>query len=99
MLLLLTLGMAFQLTPVLYNIRYSMFFLEPTLMVLSGVSVAMLLRSHLGGKKRDSSARGVQWVTAIKWIAPRIIVIAMLVYIPIALTKHAVRHRTRHGVL
>ena len=94
MLLLLTLGMAFQLTPVLYNIRYSMFFLEPTLMVLSGVSVAMLLRSHLGGKKRDSSARGVQWVTAIKWIAPRIIVIAMLVYIPIALTKHAVRHRT-----
>ncbi|MBF5003976.1 ArnT family glycosyltransferase [Diaphorobacter caeni] len=41
---LLTLAMIFQLLPVLYNARYNMFFIEPTLILLSATSIATLIR-------------------------------------------------------
>lgn len=94
MLLLLTLAMALQLTPVLYNIRYNLFFLEPMLMALCGISVGMLLRTSDQRKSTTPQATGWSRVAGgIAWATPRILVIALLAYIPGALTKHAKRHR------
>jgi hypothetical protein len=95
-LLFLALGMAAQLTPVLYNIRYNLFSLDPLLMPLCGISLGILLnhtrKSHilLCGSRNFAS----RTIHALRWSAPRLIVLAILTYIPSALTKYSIRHST-----
>lgn len=81
--LLLVLGMALQLTLVLYNTRYNIFFLEPWLILLCGVSTAILLQRPAGQNNRSFA-----------WMLPKIALMPALVMLPPALTKHALRHET-----
>lgn len=45
--LLIVLGMAVQLVPVLYNTRYSSYFIEPWLMMLTGLSIGYLVQGDI----------------------------------------------------
>ena len=94
LLLLLTFAMAAQLSPVLYNLRYNVFFLEPMLMPLSGVALAMLLRRGERRTSADKVQTSKQRAKAtLIWLAPRLVTAALLAYVPTALTSHAKRHR------
>lgn len=92
--LFFVLGLAAQLTPVLYNIRYNLFSLDPLLMPLCGISIGMLLNHRRNpifsfwnvGKPSSKT------VKKLRWLAPRILVVTILAYIPSVLTKHSVRH-------
>ncbi len=81
--LLLVLGMALQLTMVLYNTRYNIFFLEPWLILLCGVSTAILMQRPAGKNNRSFA-----------WVATKIALVLTLFMLPPALTKHALRHET-----
>lgn len=81
--LLLVLGMAAQLTLVLYNTRYNIFFLEPWLILLCSVGTAILLQRPTGQHNRS-----------FVWILPKIALVLVLLMLPPALTKHALRHET-----
>lgn len=83
-LLLLVLAMAAQLTPVLYNTRYNLFFLEPWLILLTGVAVAVLLQWQPCASRSAALAQG-----ALKLGAA-----ALLVWLPAALTGYALQHET-----
>lgn len=88
--LLLTgaLAMALQLTPVLYNGRYNLFFMEPWLILLAGQSVAILLsRSE---KFLDGGDDKSTW----RWLISRIGLTASLIALPLALTKHSMENET-----
>ncbi|WP_338499616.1 hypothetical protein [Delftia tsuruhatensis] len=91
LLLLLVLGMALQLTPVLYNTRYNLFFLEPWLMLLCGVSIAVLLQWPAGPMRGGTAGARTWWR---KWLPGKILVAVLLAALPPALTRHAVRHET-----
>ncbi len=54
LLLLIVLGMAAQLVPVLYNMRYASYFIEPWLMMLTGLSIGYLVQGDvlLRGRRR-----------------------------------------------
>lgn len=86
--LVLVLGMTVQLAPVLYNTRYNIFFLEPWLMLLSGVSVAVILRWH----KPTLPATQIKhiWI----WHLAKAALLLLLALLSSALTRHAVRHET-----
>ena len=93
--LVLALCLAAQLTPVLYNIRYNLFSLDPLLMPLCGISIGMLLNHkknsifHLWNSKYFKSRS----IIKIRWLAPRIIIVVILIYIPSVLTKYSVQNR------
>lgn len=93
-LLFLALGMAAQLTPVLYNIRYNLFSLEPLLMPLCGTSVGMLLNHKRKSSTILCSSRNFlpRTIHALHWSAPRLLILAILAYIPSALTKYSIKH-------
>lgn len=83
-------GMALQLTPVLYNTRYNAFFLEPWLMLLAGVSTAILLQRPVppANSNRVPASR---WLL---WLAVKAIIVLVLAGIPSALTRYSLRHET-----
>ena len=83
-LLALVLGMAAQLTPVLYNTRYNLYFLEPWLMLLCGAGVAVLLQWR--------SAEAGTWHTMLAQGVRKVLIILMLALLPIALARYASRH-------
>ena len=89
LLLLMVLGMALQLTPVLYNTRYNIFFLEPWLMLLCGVSTAVLLQIPTRPIHTGTSAAYLWW---LKWVPQKILIVLLLAVLPLALTRHAVRN-------
>lgn len=64
------------------------------LMPLCGVSIALLLRPLWPPRKtyaaQTRTRRLIQWLT---WLTPRLLIVAVLAYVPGALTKHAIRHR------
>lgn len=83
-LLAIAIAMAIQLTPVLYNGRYNLFFLEPWLILLTAVSSAILL-----AKPDSTHPRSLQ-----RWLGTRVGLAAILVATPLTLTQHAVQHET-----
>ena len=87
-LLILVLGMTLQLAPVLYNTRYNIFFLEPWLMLLSGVGVAMMLR----WPAPTLLAMQVKhiWI----WHLAKVALLVFLALLSSALTRYAVGHET-----
>ena len=85
-LLALTLAMAVQLTPVLYNTRYNQFFLEPWLMLLCGVGAAVLLQWR-------ATPRGA-WRALLLQAARMALIVALLAWLPPALSRYAARHET-----
>lgn len=74
--------MAVQLTPILYNTRYASYFIEPWLIVLTGLSVAWWV---LGVPCAPSRARSVLN------IALRLAAVLLLVYVAQLLTSHAMQ--------
>ena len=75
--------MAVQLTPVLYNTRYASYFIEPWLMVLTGLSVAYIIAMPLAIRPR--------------WAWPmRIVLLALPVLVAHALTARAIRREDWH---
>jgi hypothetical protein len=83
-LLLITLGMLVQLTPVLYNVRYNLFLVDLLLMPLAGAGIAMLARS-LGARWRHPTAAGLAQV------AIGVVLAALLMTAAASLTRKAVR--------
>ena len=88
MLLLLVLGMALQLTPVLYNTRYNIFFMEPWLMLLCGVCAAIVLQQ---AAPRQSTQLNSRLLTCL---LSKTVLVLLLALLPPALTRHALRHET-----
>lgn len=95
--LLLTLGMAAQFIPILYNTRYNLGFFDPLLIPLCAISLSMLLR--LPAKETttvtqtapaSSRRKLLGWAA---WITPRIFAIVLLWYVPALVTQHATRHK------
>jgi hypothetical protein len=81
--LLITLSMALQLTPVLYNARYNLFFIEPWLILLTGVSSAILLQQSVTSKKSP----------AINLLQKSLVVLA-LIFLAHQLTSYAKKNET-----
>lgn len=73
--------MAVQLTPLLYNSRYASYFIEPWLMVLTGLSVSYFIQ---GGARRTGSRRYAALIS-------RVTVVLLLGYAAHELTEHAKR--------
>lgn len=88
---LLITGMILQFAPVLYNMRYNLYFLEPLTIILSSVSIGMLL--HRGQQEKNSGI-GIRIVKTLIWAAPRVLTIAVLAYLTYVLHQHFLRHRT-----
>lgn len=88
---LLVLGMVLQLAPVLYNTRYNLFFLEPWLMLLCGVSIAILLQKPIKQHYTEKTGTAFQW---LKWTSQRILIGLLLAAVPPAITRYAARHET-----
>ena len=94
LLLLAALGMALQLTPVLSNSRYNIFFMEPWLMLLAGVGMAIVLQRPAPA---CLPARSDTWARAraeLRWLTPRALLVLLLFVVPTSLAKRAVRHET-----
>ncbi len=82
LLLLIVLGMAVQLMPVLYNMRYASYFIEPWLMMLTGLSIGYLIQG-------DVLRRGPQrWLNYVV----RTAVVALLGFAAYHATRYALRH-------
>ncbi len=88
----LVLAMALQLAPVLYNERYNNYFLEPWLIVLSGVSVGILLHPPVARSPRHQlapvSLRPL-WKTTVSHSGA--ILLLVLVVASVALAQWAMR--------
>ena len=82
LLLLIVLGMAVQLVPVLYNMRYASYFIEPWLMMLTGLSVGYLVQGDVLLRGRR------QWLDVLL----RLAVVAVLGFTAYQASRHAVRH-------
>lgn len=83
LLLLLSVGMVLQLAAVLYNTRYNIFFLEPWLMLLSGVGAAILLQWPIDPRDYFSLR-----------VLPKVALVLLLTLIPQSLTKYAQSYET-----
>lgn len=94
LLLLAALCMALQLTPVLYNSRYNIFFMEPWMMLLAGVGAAVLLQKPQHLALSNTSGLWANMLSIMRWMAPKAIVVILLFVIPTTLAKRAVRHET-----
>lgn len=92
--LIFALGMAAQLTPVLYNIRYNLFSIDPLLMPLCGISIGMLLNHRRIPNlfAYNSKIHKSRTVILLRWLGPRLLIVALLAYIPSILTKRSIRH-------
>ena len=77
-LLLGCLGLALQLTPVLYNTRYASYFVDPWLMLLAGLAVAYIVHS------RPTRHIATTWLL-------RVLLLALPVLAAHALAQHALR--------
>ena len=91
LLLLASLGMALQLTPVLYNSRYNIFFMEPWLMLLAGVGMAVLLQRQSVTPMVLPPHAWARVKTEMRWLVPRAILVILLFVIPTTLAKRAIR--------
>ena len=94
LLLLAALTMALQLTPVLYNARYNIFFMEPWLMLLAGVGVALLLQPSPALPAHQPPNRWQQLPALLRWALPRLPVLLLLWLLPVSLAQRAQRHES-----
>ena len=97
MLLGLVFAMALQLTPVLYNERYNNYFMEPWLILLSGIAAGILLQrsgeSSAGYRQQlFTKNSALRWRTSISLYA--VALIAILIATSVALTIWAMRYET-----
>lgn len=83
--LLLALGMAGQLLPVLYNIRYNVFLMDWLLMPLAGVGIAIMARLFCTQIQRPSLRHVLQALAAIA-------LVGVLMAATGALSRSAARH-------
>nr|MBS3718884.1 hypothetical protein [Delftia sp. PE138] len=94
-LLVATLGMAIQLTPVLYNDRYNLFFMEPWLIILTGVSIAVLLQIPKLTPVSPSNLLTLDGMgVKASWGAKVLIAGLILATVPSALTRYSLRYET-----
>lgn len=94
LLLLVTFAMALQLAPVLYNMRYNIFFMEPWLMLLCGCGAGILMQTahpwRLGSETTPHSS-AASWM---RHTAAKTCVIIVMALVPIALGRYSELYET-----
>lgn len=86
LIMVLACAMALQLTPVLYNTRYNTFFIEPWLMLLCGVSVAIVFQPYVASQSSPASIFG--------WISIKLPIMIALAGLSVVITKFNIRHES-----
>ena len=81
LLLVAVLLMAAQLTPILYNTRYASYFIEPWMLVLTGLSVAYWAQGNLA----------LHGLKSYMVLMLRLVVVLALIYLAYQMTAHAQR--------
>ncbi|RYE40444.1 MAG: acyltransferase [Hyphomicrobiales bacterium] len=94
-LLILLAGMTAQFLPVLYNMRYNLYFMEPLLMPLCGISIAFIIKycSTFGGRPGNQVGMTHALRHSLKGIGVGVAVVLILAYLANTLTQHAKRHK------
>lgn len=84
LLVLTPFAMAAQLTPILYNDRYNIFFIEPWLFMAAGIGFSAIFTTP--------SARKLFSVQGLPWLVTRGLAATLLFVLPAQLTKYALHH-------
>lgn len=94
LLLLATFAMASQLTPVLYNTRYNIFFMEPWLMLLCGCGAGILMQRAALPMEDSGGGRYPRFGFWARHAATKLFLIAVVAWLTVGLGHYSTRHET-----